>query len=123
MDLEKKVTLVLVASEKPDRYSYKAVNMLVENNVPVVAVSRRPGNIGDTIFVQGKPVVKGIHTVTLYLNALNQVSFYDYILEIAPQRVLFNPGTENSELQLLLNKSGISWEEACTLVLLRTNQY
>ena len=123
MDLKEKVTMVLIASDKADRYSYKAVNMLVENSVPVVAISRRPGNISDTQFIQGKPIVDGIHTLTLYLNPINQKDFYSYILAINPQRVIFNPGTENPELQDLLNKDGIEWEEACTLVLLRTNQF
>ena len=123
MDIEEKVTLVLVASDKPDRYSYKAINMLVDHDVPVHAVSRRPGRIADTIFIQGRPIINGIHTLTLYLNPLNQKVFYDYILEIKPQRVIFNPGTENFELQDLLNKAGIEWEEACTLVLLTTNQF
>ena len=115
--------MVLVASTKPDRYSYKAINMLVDNNVPVVAISRRPGTIGDVEFIQGRPIIKGIHTLTLYLNAKNQESFYDYIIDIKPQRVIFNPGTENSVLQNLLDKTGIEWEEACTLVLLTTNQF
>lgn len=123
IDIENKTTMVLVASTKPDRYSYKAINMLADNNVPVVAISRRPGYIDNIEFIQGKPIIKGIHTLTLYLNPKNQESFYDYIIDINPQRVIFNPGTENSELQNLLNKTDIEWEEACTLVLLTTNQF
>ncbi len=123
MDNSEKVTMVLVASDKPDRYSYKAVNMLLENSVPVVAISRRPGKIGDTVFIQGRPVIKAIHTLTLYLNPRNQKDFYDYILDTKPQRVIFNPGTENSELQDMLDKEDIGWEEACTLVLLTTKQF
>ena len=66
---------------------------------------------------------KDVHTVTLYLNPERQKAFYDYIMSLQPQRVIFNPGTENSEFQNLLKQNNIFFEEACTLVLLGTNQY
>jgi len=115
--------MVLIASEKEDRYSNKAVKSLLENSVPVVAVSRKPGSIGDLTFLTGKPLVDGIDTLTLYLNPFNQKSFYSYILELNPRRVIFNPGTENPVLQNLLDEQDIEWEEACTLVMLATNQF
>ena len=52
-----------------------------------------------------------------------QVDFYDYIIGLRPQRVIFNPGTENSEFETMLSKNNIAFEEACTLVLLSTGQY
>jgi len=64
-----------------------------------------------------------IDTVTLYLNKKTQVSYYYYIVALNPKRVLFNPGTENPELENLLTKNNIAFEEACTLVLLSTGQY
>jgi predicted CoA-binding protein len=64
-----------------------------------------------------------INTVTLYLNPKNQVKYYEYILSVHPKRIIFNPGTENEELSLLAEKKGIKTIEACTLVLLSTNQY
>ena len=36
---------------------------------------------------------------------------------------IFNPGTENPEFYQLLKSNNIKVEEACTLVLLTTNQY
>lgn len=123
VELKDKMTLVLVASPKEDRYSYKAVKMLVENEVPIAAISRRAGEIDSVNFLLGKPLLKGVHTVTLYLNPFNQQEFYSYIISLKPKRVLFNPGTENPDLQDLLDQNNIYWEEACTLVLLRTNQY
>jgi hypothetical protein len=47
----------------------------------------------------------------------------DYLRSINPRRVIFNPGTENPELERALEKSGIQTEEACTLVLLHTGQF
>ena len=64
-----------------------------------------------------------VDTITLYLNAKRQVSYYDYILSLEPKRVIFNPGTENPELYALLRKNNIQFQNACTLVMLSTNQY
>jgi hypothetical protein len=49
------------------------------------------------------------------------IKYYEYILSVHPQRIIFNPGTENEELSLLAEKKGIKTLEACTLVLLSTN--
>lgn len=66
---------------------------------------------------------QGINTVTLYLNSKRQSEYYDYIISLRPERVIFNPGTENPELYKLLKENNIQSEVACTLVLLETNQY
>ncbi|MBP8792693.1 MAG: CoA-binding protein, partial [Lutibacter sp.] len=58
-----------------------------------------------------------------YLSAENQVQYYNYILSLKPKRVLFNPGTDNDELEDLLTENGIAFELACTLVLLSIQQY
>ena len=122
-NIEEKNTLVLIASSKADRYSYRAIELLQEYQVPVVAIGRRPGAINGLNFLTGQPFVEGIDTLTLYLNPFNQKGFYDYIVSLKPNRVIFNPGTENLELQELLDNHSIYWEESCTLVLLRTNQF
>jgi predicted CoA-binding protein len=69
------------------------------------------------------PDIKNVDTVTLYLNPQNQQSYYDYILNLHPKRIIFNPGTENPELEKLAEAKGIQTMEACTLVLLSTHQY
>ncbi len=122
-DLKSKKTLVLIASPKPDRYSYRAVKMLNSYGHEIIAISRREGAIDEIKFLTGKPLIEAIHTLTLYLNPFNQIDFYQYILALAPKRVIFNPGTENKELQKMLDLNKIQWEEACTLVLLSTGQY
>ena len=68
--------------------------------------------------MNGQPEIADIHTVTLYVGPANQPQYYDYILRINPQRVIFNPGTENTEFMTILQDKGIETEEACTLVLL-----
>lgn len=121
----KKKTLVLGASPKVERYSNRAVKALLANGHPIVAVALREGAINDTPIVKPETVTEAdqIHTVTLYVGAKHQPEYYDYLMGLKPQRILFNPGTENDELAALAQKNGIETEEACTLVLLSLDQY
>lgn len=119
----KKKTIVLGASENPQRYSNMAVKRLKAGGYEVVAIGKRAGTIGD-VAIQATPVNENeVDTVTLYLNALNQRQYEDYILSLNPKRIIFNPGAENSQLEARANEKGIATIEACTLVLLSTNQY
>lgn len=118
-----KKTLVLGASLKPQRYSNMAIHKLVNYKHEVVAFGLRKGTVaGIVIDIDALPY-RNIHTVTLYLNPERQKTFYDYIISLQPERVIFNPGTENTELQNILSQNNIYYEEACTLVLLSINQY
>lgn len=116
-------TLVVGASHRTMRYSYLAVKMLKEYKHEVVALGRRARQVEDWEIIDGTPHIMGLDTITLYLNSENQKSYYDYFLALNPKRVIFNPGTENVELKILLNEEGIETLEACTLVMLRTDQY
>lgn len=118
-----KKTVVLGASENPSRYSYLAVNKLQAYGHPVVAIGNKKGAIGDIDITTERPNEKDTDTVTLYLNPQLQEQYYDYILSLAPKRIIFNPGTENKELEELAKAKGIKVMEACTLVLLGTGQY
>ncbi len=118
-----KKTLVLGASTNPSRYSNIAIHRLIRAGEEVVAVGLREGVVnGITITSEMEPF-DDIDTVTLYVGPKNQPVYYDYIISLRPRRVIFNPGTENPELFQLLNENGISYEAACTLVLLGTDQY
>jgi predicted CoA-binding protein len=120
--MEKK-TLVLGASENPARYSNMAIKRLVSHKQPTVAVGLRKGEVmGVQLHNEPRPF-EDIHTVTLYLNPQRQQQYYDYILSLKPERVIFNPGTENPEFYALLRKNDIEVEVACTLIMLGTNQY
>lgn len=118
-----KHTIVLGASENPERYSYLAVKRLRALGHPVTAVGIKEGRIGDVVITREKPQVKNPDTITLYLNALRQKEYYDYIFSLSPKRIIFNPGAENDELAALAEAKGIQTQEACTLVLLSTGQY
>ncbi len=116
-------TVVLGASDNPARYAYLAVKSLKEHQHEVVAIGRRARQSEGVQILDGKPEVEDVDTVTLYLNAKNQEQYYAYILSLNPKRVIFNPGTENEELETLLENNGIEVLEACTLVMLNTGQY
>jgi len=118
-----KKTLVLGASLKPSRYSNIAINRLIQAGHTVVAVGLREGMIAGITIEKENKKFKDIDTITLYINAMRQPYYYDYILSINPKRVIFNPGAENSEFYKILEKNNIEFEVACTLVLLATNQY
>jgi predicted CoA-binding protein len=118
-----KKTLVLGASLKEERYSNIAIYRLRKFNTETVAIGMREGLVDDVKIHKELIPFKGIDTVTLYLNAQRQPLYYDYIISLKPERVIFNPGTENPDFYKLLKENKIKCEVSCTLVLLGTNQY
>ncbi|MFV8224587.1 CoA-binding protein [Christiangramia aquimixticola] len=119
----KKKTLVLGASLKPTRYSNLAISKLVRHNQPTEAIGLRSGKVDGVEIKTEMFPFQDIDTITLYLNAQRQKDYYDYIISLAPNRVIFNPGTENPELYQLLERNRIPYENACTLVMLSSQQY
>ena len=118
-----KKTLVLGASTNPERYSFKAANMLVKHGHEIIPVGLKSGELAGKTILTGQPKEGEIDTVTLYLGPAHQPDIYNYVIGLKPKRVIFNPGTENEEFENLLEERGIEVVEACTLVLLSTNQY
>lgn len=118
-----RTTLVLGASENPERYSYKVIKRLVALEEEVIAVGIKEGEIDGVKIQIGTPHIDNIDTVTMYVGAKNQPSYYDYILSLKPKRIIFNPGAENPELADLAKKNGIEVLEACSLVMLSVGNY
>lgn len=118
-----KKTLILGASPNPTRYSYIAANRLIDAGHPIVNVGQRIGNVANQPIEKPDIIHKDIHTLTMYIGASGQKDLYNYILDTNPKRIIFNPGSENTELTNLANQKGIETIEACTLVMLSTNQY
>ncbi len=116
-------TLVIGASPNPDRFSNRAIHALVSRYFPVEAIGLREGVVNGVTIQKPFPVLKDIHTVTLYVGPRNQPFYYDYILQLAPERVIFNPGTENPELEHLLEEKGIGIVFDCTLIMLSSGTY
>ena len=118
-----KTTLVLGASANPSRYSYLAMQRLRNHKHPVYAIGKRNGTVSDVMIETEKKNFENIHTITLYLNQDHQKEYYEYILSLKPQRIIYNPGAENPELSSLAADHNIQNIEACTLVMLSTGQY
>jgi predicted CoA-binding protein len=118
-----KKTLVIGASENPERYSNKAIKALRKHGHEVIAIAPRPGKVEDVDFEVQQKNFENVDTVTLYVGPQHQAGYADYILKLKPKRVIFNPGTENDELASRLKSASIKPEIACTLVLLSTGQY
>jgi predicted CoA-binding protein len=123
METDRKKTLILGASTNPDRYAYRAASMLTDYGHPIVAVGNKKGEVFGVQIQKDFPTTHDIDTVTLYLSAPNQVDYYDLIVALNPNRLIFNPGTENPELENLLLENHIAFEHACTLVLLSIGAY
>lgn len=118
-----KKTLVIGASPNPERASWQLVSRLHRLGFPVVALGAREGNIEGVPIESELQNIQDIHTVSLYINPSLQKNYEQYILQLDPQRVIFNPGTENREMEKILNDHGIETLNACSLVMLALNNY
>ena len=117
-------TAVIGVTPNQNRYAFKAVTKLCEHEFPVTALGFRPGDVACQSIVKDWPTkIDNLKVVTLYIGPARQPEYYDYIIELNPKKVIFNPGTENTEFYKKLDLAGIEYEEACTLVLLSTGAY
>lgn len=118
-------TLVLGASTNPSRYSFLAIQHLRAAEHPVLALGGRTGLVEDvSIYTAWEELPDApIDTITLYIGPDRQPEHYEQIIRAKPRRIIFNPGTENPALERLAKEKGIQSLQACTLVMLRTNQY
>lgn len=117
--------LIFGASKNVNRASYQAAKSMHEAGLDWVPMGIQNGNLfgKEILSLPRKPMLKNVHTITLYLSPDKQSQYYDYITQLNPKRVIFNPGSENPELIRLLRSEGIEPTLACTLVLLSINQY
>lgn len=116
-------TLVLGATPNPSRYAYIAAHRLVNAGHEIVNVGIKTGEVAGQPILNGQPAIDDVDTVTLYVGPQHQPAYYDWLLDLAPRRIIFNPGTENPELSRLARERGIETEVACTLVMLGSGQY
>ena len=120
-----KKTLIVGATTNASRYAYLAAQMLREYEFPFVPIGIKKGEVfGEPILdIKEKPRMDGIDTITLYIGPDHQPEWYEYLIGLKPKRIIFNPGTENSEFAKMAEDQGIEAIEACTLVMLRTHQF
>ncbi len=118
-----KPTLVIGASSNEERYSNKAIAKLKQYKHTVFALGLKQEIIHDIPCTNQQVLIENIHTITLYINAKLQQQYYAYIVSLQPKRIIFNPGTENEDLITIAEQHNIEAIEACTLVMLSTDQY
>ncbi len=118
-----KKTIVIGASDNPSRYSYKAVHALLNHGHDVIPVGIKNAEVAGMSILKGFPVFDNVHTVTLYVGKSKQELYYNYIVDLKPERVIFNPGTENDELKSLCEQNNIETVENCTLVMLANSSF
>jgi uncharacterized protein len=115
---------VLGASPKPARYANQAVRLLIEQGYRVTPIHPRFEEIeGLPVANRLDQVPQPVDTLTLYVGPERLAPQIPELVGLEPRRVIFNPGSESIALQRALDDAGIEWFEACTLVMLRTNQF
>jgi predicted CoA-binding protein len=122
--MQSEKVVVLGASPKRERYSNMAQRLLMEIGCTVIPVN--PGQSE----IEGIPVTRhlsdifgSVDTVTMYVSPDVSEKLTNELIRLKPRRVIFNPGTESPALQAVLVENGISVQDACTLVLIRTGQW
>lgn len=115
---------VLGASPKPDRYAYKAMQMLKEyGHQPIPVNPAFQEVLGQPCYPRISDVPGPIGTVTLYLGEARSTPLVDEIVAAGPRRIIMNPGAENANLAQKAEAQGIEVVEGCTLVMLRSGQF
>jgi predicted CoA-binding protein len=120
-----KLTLIVGATDNPERYAYRAADLLQAKGVPFIPIGIKKGIVfgKEIVDLRQKPSLLGIHSITLYLGPPNQTEWVDYLIGLGAKRIIFNPGTENPYFFSKAKAAGIEVLEACTLVMLTTGQF
>lgn len=108
--------LVFGYSESPERYSNMAARLLTDYHHEVITVN--PRHEDELLRLNTK-----VDTLTLYVNPQVSDKFQELLLRLKPKRVIFNPNTENSALQMKFQAQGAEVVVGCTLVMLKTDQF
>ena len=116
--------VVLGASQKPQRYAYKAICLLRAHDYRVVPVHPKLSIIENLSVVANLSQITGpVDTLTLYLGEKASAGIVDDLVALKPGRVIFNPGTESAALELALQQAKIPFVNDCTLVMLREGRF
>ncbi len=118
-----KKTLIIGVSENENRYANRVMKILIEKDYEVIAIGKKPGEVSG-VKIRTKTIdIENLHTVTLYISPEIQKEYYDYIIAQKPNRVIFNPGSNNKEFQKLLEAEGIQVLNSCSLIMLTADYY
>ncbi len=115
---------ILGASAKKDRYSYLALQSLINKGYKVFPINpslREIDSLKVYPFLSALP--EKADTITVYLAPYRSGPLIEEIIDAKPRRVIFNPGAENPSLMERLEVNGIKGVTACTLVMLSLGNF
>ncbi|MBE9561123.1 MAG: CoA-binding protein [Proteobacteria bacterium] len=115
---------IIGASEKKDRFAHMAMTALLQHGHDVRLVNPFKETIdGHRCFRAVTDIKEKINTVTLYVNPHRFRDHIEEVIQVKPERVIINPGTEDSDMEKTLEDAGIKVQRACTLVLLSSGRF
>jgi predicted CoA-binding protein len=115
---------IIGASENKDRFAHRAMMSLQEHGHVVRLVNPFKQTIdGHRCFKTVTEIKEKINTVTLYVNPSRFRDHIEDVIQAKPERVIMNPGTEDTEMEKKLTDAGIKVLRACTLVLLSSGRF
>lgn len=121
---DQETVVVLGASPKEDRFSNRAVRMLLDHGHDVIPIHPLAETIhGADVAPSLEDITEPVDTLTLYLSPPRSLPLTEQILQLNPKRVILNPGTESPELEATLEEHGILTQQDCTLVLLNSGLF
>ena len=111
--------VILGASDRPDRFSWRAQQLLLEHGHRVIPVTPRLATVGGLPALDEPGQVTGpVDTVTVYLRAELLRPLVPALAALAPRRVILNPGADDPEMVAALQAEGLRVQLDCTLILL-----
>lgn len=115
---------ILGASAKPERMAYLAQQRLVEHGHQVFPVSPAYEEIlGQKTYASLSDIDETINTLTVYVSPDRLLKLMDEVIQLKPDRVILNPGSESSEVLQALDKAHLNHIQACTQVMLSASSF
>ncbi len=117
---------VAILGATPDRskFAYRAMEKLEGYGHKVILVNPEYQEIeGRPVLPSLSQIKEPVESLTLYVGPQRLEPLVNEILDLRPQRVIFNPGTESQALIKALENARIHYLRACTLIMLDSGQF
>lgn len=121
---EPKTVAVLGATSDPQKFAYRAWQKLKAAGHKVLLINPNFTAIeGQPVLASLDQIHEPVDTLTLYVGPEKSEALMEDILDLRPQRVIFNPGTESATLAAALRDHRIHSVRGCTLVMLDSGTF